>query len=65
MTRQQVAVQPMLAAGAEEEDVYGNKERYDNFSQQMREGNISGGVLAVAARASRVQEASSGRWCGR
>jgi hypothetical protein len=49
---QQVA-QPVLAAGAEEEDIYGNKERYDNFSQQMREGNISGGAGGGSACISR------------
>jgi hypothetical protein len=46
-------VQPVLAAGAEEEGVYGNNERYDNFSQQMREGNISGGAGGGSACISR------------
>ena len=57
-------VQPVLAAGAEEEGVYGNKERYDNFSQQMREGNISGGAGGGSACISRSGGTSRGRWCG-
>jgi hypothetical protein len=57
---EQQVVQPLMASGFEGEDVYGNAERYDHFSQQMREGNLGGGAGGGGAGGGSAQISRSG-----
>jgi hypothetical protein len=62
--------EPRRATGADNEDIYGDPSVYDNFSQQMRDGNTGGGAGGGSAHISRsgekqrqvIREVRSGAW---